>query len=168
MLTPSPAPWTVRGTTFALWALVGLSAVHWGLKLGGRGDAVDVPAPPPRPVAAVDPTALARLLGSASNAVAAPVATAPALASRFQLVGVVAGVSSGGGAALISVDGKPARTYRVGSAIEEGVVLQSVHGRQAVLAHGGTQLTLELPRPLQPALPGRPPLLGQTPIAAPR
>jgi general secretion pathway protein C len=61
------------------------------------------------------------------------------------------------------VDGKPARPYRVGSVVEEGLVLQSVHARQAVLgAPGNAQplLTLELPPP--------PPAAAQSPIAAPR
>jgi general secretion pathway protein C len=98
-------------------------------------------------VAAADPAAIARLLGSAPVAGAVPVA-APSLASRFQLLGVAAGVASGGGAAVISVDGKPARPYRVGAAIEEGLVLQSVKGRTATLAAtpvGPPLLTLELP-----------------------
>jgi general secretion pathway protein C len=147
MLTPTPATWTVRGATFALWALAAASVVYWGLKLGGSGSSVAARVAPPRQVAAVDPAAIARLLGSSPLAAAAPAAM-PSLASRLQLVGVVAGVSSGGGAAVISVDGKPARPYRVGTPIEEGLVLQSVQGRRAVLAaqaDGPALLTLELP-----------------------
>lgn len=149
MLTPTPATWTVRGATFALSALAAASVVYWGLKLGGSGSGVAARVPPPRQVAAVDPAAIARLLGSTpmASAAAAPAAM-PSLASRLQLVGVVAGVRSGGGAAVISVDGKPARPYRVGASIEEGLVLQSVQGRRAVLAaqaDGQSLLTLELP-----------------------
>ena len=160
MWTPTPA-WTVRGATFALWALAAASAVFWGLKLGGQARPLAVPPPPPRAVAAVDPSALARLLGSTPAAAAMPAAS-PTLASRFQLLGVAAGAQSGGGAAVIAVDGKPARPFRVGATIEEGLVLQSVHGRQAVLASAAGQpvLTLELPPP--------PPMAVQAPIAAPR
>ena len=145
MWTPTSAAWTVRGATFALWALAAGSAVTWGLKLGGNPHAVAVPPAAPRQVAAVDPAALARLLGGVPSVVSAP--ALPSLASRFHLVGVAAGAHSGGGAAVISVDGKPGRPYRVGAAIEEGVVLQSVRGRQAVLgsADGQPLLTLELP-----------------------
>jgi general secretion pathway protein C len=161
MLSASPDPWIVRGATFALWALAAGSAVFWGLRLGGSERAISVPLAPARQVGAVDPEALARLLGSApvAGTLAAPAPVS--LASRFQLVGVAAGARSGAGAAVISVDGKPARPYRVGSTIEEGVVLQSVRGRQAVLATGATQLTLELP-------PLRAPAGVQAPIAAPR
>ena len=147
MLTPTPATWTVRGATFALSALAAASVVYWGLKLGGEGRSVSAPLAPTRPVAAADPAAIARLLGStpAAAAVATPVAS---LASRFQLIGVAAGANSGGGAAVISVDGKPARPYRVGSFIEEGLLLQSVQGRRAVLAAqptGPGLVVLELP-----------------------
>lgn len=165
MWSPTSAAWTVRGTTFALWALAAGSAVFWGLKLAGPQRSVAVPSAPLRQVGPVDPAALASLLGSApSAATAAPI---PTLASRFQLLGVAAGAQSGAGAALIAVDGKPARPYRVGSAIEEGLVLQSVHGRQAVLAAQATGqplLTLELPAPA--AAVNAP--LPQRPIAAPR
>jgi general secretion pathway protein C len=61
---------------------------------------------------------------------------------------VVAGAHSGGGAAVIAVDGKPGRAWRVGASLEEGVVLQSVRGRQAVLAagaNGPVLAILELP-----------------------
>jgi general secretion pathway protein C len=86
------------------------------------------------------------LLGSSPGALAAPAAPVPALASRFQLLGVAAGERSGGGAAVISVDGKPARSYRVGSTLEEGLVLQSVRGRQAVIASREGQPVLGCPQ----------------------
>ncbi|HEX2547802.1 MAG TPA: type II secretion system protein N [Ramlibacter sp.] len=148
MLTASPATWTVRGATFALWALAAASAVYWGLQLtGGRGSA-SVPATAQRQVAAADPVAIARVLGGTATASATAAAPQPTLASRLQLVGVAAGASSGQGAAVIAVDGKPARPYRVGSVIEEGLVLLAVRGRQATLAaqpNGPPILTLELP-----------------------
>lgn len=163
MWTASSAAWTVRGATFALWGLAAASSVFWSLRLGSAGTPARLPAPQPRQVAAVDPEALARLLGSTPQAAALPLAQ-PSLASRFQLLGVAAGAHSGGGAAVIAVDGKPARPYRVGSTIEEGLVLQSVRGRQAVLgpASGAAVLTLELPPP--PPLPAP----AQRASAAPR
>jgi general secretion pathway protein C len=147
MLTATPATWTVRGATFVLWGLAGASAVYWALKLGGSQQPVNLPVGGPRQVATTDPVAIARLLGStpAAGPVALPVAS---LASRFQLVGVVAGERSGAGAAVISVDGKPAKPYRVGAALDEGLLLQSVRGRTAVIASqpaGPALVTLELP-----------------------
>jgi len=140
-----PATWTVRGATFALWLLAAGCAIFWGLRLGS-GPEVAAPLPAGPRAVAVDPAAMARLLGGVPAAPGATVA-AP-VASRFQLVGVAAGARSGGGAAVISVDGAPARPYRVGTTIEPGLVLQSVHGRRAVLAaqtDGAPVATLELP-----------------------
>jgi general secretion pathway protein C len=179
MLTPAPAPWIVRGATFALWALAAGSAAYWGLKVSASAAPVAAPVAPPRQVGPVDPVAVARMLGS-TPAAAAPAPPVIALASRFQLVGVAAGARSGGGAAVIAVDGKPARPYRVGSTIEEGLVLQSVRGRQAVIAsrEGQPVLTLELPqqrfetsnRPLPmgvaPGAPVIPPRPGLPPAPA--
>ena len=64
---------------------------------------------------------------------------------------MLAGTQSGDGAALIAVDGKPPRHYRVGAAIEPGLVLQSLGRREARLGasvDGATTLALELPRQL--------------------
>jgi general secretion pathway protein C len=134
--------WAVAGATFALWALVAASAVYWGLKLTSRPGAAPAAAPVIRMPPAADPVAVARLLGAAPAVASA----APSLASRFTLIGVVASRSQKG-AALIAVDGKPAKPFRVGAAIDEGIVLKSVEARRAVLAgaDGSPALTLELP-----------------------
>jgi general secretion pathway protein C len=79
----------------------------------------------------------------AATTAAAP----PSIASRFNLVGVVANRGHGG-AALISVDGQPPKPFRVGAPVDEGLVLQSVDARQAVLAASADAppaVTLELP-----------------------
>jgi general secretion pathway protein C len=145
MVSNSRDRWTVYGSTFLLWALLAASAVYWGMKLSSAA------APPPAPAApraapVVDPVAVARLLG-AGPSTAAPAEAAPA-ASRFALLGVVANASSGA-AALITVDGRPARPFRVGTQIEPGLVLQSVDTRHAKLgpdANGPATVTLELPQ----------------------
>jgi general secretion pathway protein C len=149
-LNPSAAGarWGLRLATLALWALAGASVVYWGLRLSAR-PVPGVPAGAPPAVAVPDAQALARLLGAGPQA---PAAAAPALspASRFALVGVLAGRQSGGGAALIAIDGKPAKPYRVGAQVEEGLVLQSVGAREARLgasAKGPHTLTLEMPLP---------------------
>lgn len=147
MPTPSFTPWATRLASLVLWALAAASAVFWGLRLSA-------PAAGPAPVAAVpeqvlpDAQALAKLLG----AHAAPDApAAPTAASRLVLLGVLAG-KTGDGAALIAVDGKSPKHYRVGAAVEPGLVLQSLGRREARLGatvDGASTLTLELPR--QPA-----------------
>ena len=148
MVSNMHSRWTVAGATFALWAVVAASAVYWGMKFttpqGGPAGAPVVRAP-----AAADPAAVARLLGSSPTVEAA--APAASLSSRFSLVGVVA-YRSHHGAALIAVDGRPPKPFRVGAAVDESLVLKSVDARRAVLAAssgGPAVLTLELP-PLKP------------------
>ena len=148
MVNASPSSWTVRGATFAVWLLAAGSCVYWGMKLTAQPAALAPTAVAQRGPAAVDPAALARLLGG--SATPGAVAAAAPVASRFTLVGVVAGKKSSEGAAVIAVDGKPARPFRVGSAIDDTLVLQSVEGRRAVLAPatgGPAAVTLELPLP---------------------
>jgi general secretion pathway protein C len=136
--------WAVAGATFAVWGLLAASTVYWGLKLTAPPAAPTAATLPVRAPAPADPVAVARLLGASPvTAVAAPT---PSIASRFALLGVVAS-SSQKGAALIAVDGKPPKPYRVGAEVEEGIVLQSVESRRAVLAgtDGVPVLTLDLP-----------------------
>jgi general secretion pathway protein C len=74
-------------------------------------------------------------------------AATPTLGSRFQLHGVMTG-GPNAGAALIAVDGKPAKTYRVGAVVADGFVLQSAQGRRVSLGSamdGSQTLMLELP-----------------------
>ena len=144
MVTNSHSIWGVRLTTLLIWALAAASAAYWGLRLSVPSPGLAVPAMAPTPPAP-DAQALARLLGAVS-------AQAPVVASassRFALVGVLAGRESGGGAALIAVDGKPARPYRVGATLDGGLVLQSLGPRQARLGaavDGPAALTLEMPQ----------------------
>lgn len=135
-------------TTTVLWALAFGSCVFWGLRLSAPSAGSPYP-PAARPSAAApDTNALARTLGALPDA--GPAAAAPA-AGRFVLQGVLAG-SSHSGAALIAVDGQPAKAYRVGSTVVQGFVLESVSPRRVVLGGGdGTSgsrgLTVEMPAP---------------------
>ncbi|SCK44170.1 general secretion pathway protein C [Variovorax sp. HW608] len=137
--------------------------MFWGLRLTAPSDAVAPPAVVKTPLEP-DPAAVAQMLGAVSNQ---PVAATPEAASRFALLGVVADEDQRG-AALIAVDGKPARPFKVGAKVAEGFVLQSVTTRAAALGpslDGKPALTLQLPaRPLaipsppqQPALAAPPP-----------
>lgn len=143
MATHTYSRWAPRLATLALSALAGACVVYWGLRLSAPVGAVATVASAPEQVTA-DPQALGRLLGASAVA-----ADAPSLASRFTLLGLLAGTTSGEGAALIAIDGKPARPYRVGASLEHGLVLQSLSRREARLgaaADGATTLTLEMPR----------------------
>jgi general secretion pathway protein C len=118
------------------------------------------------PQVAADPALVAQMLGAVSAQTVA--AATPDAASRFELLGVVADADQRG-AALIAVDGKPARPFKVGASVAEGYVLQSVSTRAASL--GGSvdapaAFTLQLPaRPL--AIPSPPSLPVAQPPEAP-
>ena len=145
MVINSQSRWTARLVTLVLWALAAASLAWWGLRLWGGASSTSVGTTPSvaAPAAAADPAAVARLLGAA-----APTATAaPVAASRFVLLGVMASPSSRG-AALIAVDGKPGRAFRVGSRVDEGLVLEAVEPRKARLAQAtgaGETMVLEMP-----------------------
>jgi general secretion pathway protein C len=64
-------------------------------------------------------------------------------------LGVVASPSHRG-SALIAVDGKPGRAFRVGSKVDEGLVLEAVEPRKARLTQPGSTgepMVLEMPLP---------------------
>jgi general secretion pathway protein C len=143
----------VRLLAFVIWAAVAASAVFWMLRLWSSS-----PTAPAHTVSvAANPPArgdLTRVFGAPPAAgPAAPVATEPALASRFKLLGVAAPKDGGDevGLALIAVDGKPPRGFKVGAVIDGNLVLQSVHPRGAALGPSGAgpAVSLELP-----AVPG--------------
>lgn len=154
--------WWPRLAAWVLSALVAASAVAWGLRIGASGGA-DISAPAVAIALAPDSTAVARAFGGhGAESVPAGATTVPVRAlesSRFVLLGVLQqgsaqGTASGvsDGAALIAVDGKPAKPVTVGATLVDGWALESVEGRSAVLARQGSRITLELP-----ALP---PLVG--------
>ena len=119
------------------------SAVTWGLRWSATGESPSYASVATQALPEVDVSAAARSLGAAS----APTAAAPALASRFQLQGVMSG-ASGAGIALMTVDGKPAKPFRVGAVVADGLVLQSADGRRISLGaavDGPQALVLELP-----------------------
>lgn len=155
-----------RVIAFLIWALAAASAVFWGLKALGGG--------PSAPLGAVTAPAFAptqvdwqRLLGSAAPAagsgLSAPATDAPLQgkrfdASRLRLIGVVAGGERRGdpsALALIAMDGKPARTFRTGAAIDDDHVIQRIESRRVSIGRRGGEVlsTLELP-------PGPPPSSG--------
>jgi len=161
-----------RVSAFVIWAVVALGAAYWALRLLASPTAVPSHAAPAASslVARAD---LTRLLG-ATAATTAAASPAPATSSRFRLVGVAApksGAVEDGGVALIAVDGKAARPYRVGAVVDGDLVLAAVERRSASLGprDGDATLVLELPA-LPPAatgsLPPAPSLSGQ-PAAVP-
>ncbi|RTQ34767.1 hypothetical protein EJP69_10170 [Variovorax gossypii] len=164
----SAARWHAPLATTGLWALAAGAAVFWALRLASPTDVVAAAATMPRPSVAADSDSVARLLGVLPASRTAPVA--PEAASRFALSGVVADPSKQG-AALISIDGKPPRPFRVGSTIGESYVLQSVGLRSATIgmqADGPAAFTLQLPvrAPISVSSPAMPMAVPAGPLPA--
>lgn len=144
MFPNAPTRWPARIVTLLVWLAAGASVAYWGLKLSASSGPRAMPVMAPG-AASADPAMVAYLLGVRAQAAPdAPVAAAP---NRFQLAGVIASHTRQG-AALISVDGKPPKPYRVGAQVDAGLILQSVGPRRAVLAasnDGPAAFTLDLP-----------------------
>ena len=144
-----------RWLAFLVWGCIGFSAVAWLLQ-------VAVAARPVPADAVVVDTAQAprgdwtRLFGA--PVVVEEVAVATPLQGRFKLVGVVASrheTDAAQGLAVISVDGKPARAYRVGALVEGETVLQAVRARAADLGPSGAPAVVKLElAPLAPPATG--------------
>ena len=136
--------------TLLVWMLAASCVGYWILQIvsGPKpGNRIMTAAADGSEANALDATSLARLLGATAPLAAAPVSNS----NRFALKGVVSG-ALGKEAALIAIDDKPARAFRVGNAIEDGLFLQSATARKVTLAatpNGPALMTLEMP-PLSP------------------
>ena len=177
MVTLSRNPWSPRLAAGFLWAGAAALAVFWGLKLSAPRQVLAVPQAGGPAAVQVDGTAMARLFGVQEGA---PVA-APAAPTRWRLLGVMAGRNSGGGAAVIAVDDQPAKVFRVGAVVADGLVLQSLRSdapRAVTLGagvDGPAAMTIALPalRPIDavaataPASPAAPPVQAAVPVPTP-
>jgi len=70
--------------------------------------------------------------------------TAVAVASNYQLRGVVADTRGHGSVAIISADGQPAKAFPVDSELSPGVSVKDVQPRHVILMEGGVQKRLDL------------------------
>jgi len=141
----SPPRWSAPAATLALWALAAGSLVFWGLRLAAPAQQ---PVPPAvsSNAAAWDSSDVAHLLGA--PVAAGPAAPQSAAAKRYSVLGVVADGAQRG-AALIAVDGAAPRPYRIGQAVGDGYVLQSVDAGEARMGadvSGPATLTLQVPK----------------------
>ena len=153
---------SARWWTLGVWALAAAGALFWALKIF-----VVPPMAPPQTQLA-EPGAglrgdLTRLLGVDPPPPEVAVVAEAAPDARFALIGVVsprAQQAAREGVALIAVDGKPARAYRVGAVVDGENVLKSVSTRGATLGprEGASLIALNL-APSAPAATGALPAL---------
>ncbi len=117
-------------------AIVGAVAAYWGVKIVTPAPASAPPplgSPPPREP---DQVLAARMFGLVQ-------ASQANLVANVQVVGVVAAGSDS--AAVLIVDGKPARAYLVGQEIAPGTSLESVTAEAATLSGRSGKQELRLP-----------------------
>jgi general secretion pathway protein C len=153
------------------WLLVAASLGFWGWWVFRPQPQRTVVAPA---TIAADAD-LAPLLGAPPSAAGAVVPDSPALASRIRLLGVVAprdaaAAKAHGGVALLAVDGKPPRPYRVGARLDTELMLQAVGHRTAMIAtvNGEPRLRLELPLATTPVGAAAPPSVPRAPAPLPK
>jgi general secretion pathway protein C len=138
--------------TLLVWALVAYSAVVFVLRWDVDGDVINAPSTfgqgqsqsqsQSQGLPEVDALAVTKALGAVS-----PQSANASLASRYVLVGVMDGGPTQG-VALISVDGKPAKPYRVGQSVSENLVVVATGPKKAELGPqvgASSTLVLDLP-----------------------
>jgi len=147
-----------------MWGLLACSGGYWLLRLG--------PSAMPTPAGALSAgdrgvvqADLSRLFGASASEPAETPAQ-PAAESRFKLLGVVAPKragtrNAGEGVALLTVDGGPPRTVRVGAMLDGEYSLLAVEARSVTLGRAGVPaFSLQLAPPTEAAA-------GTLPVAAP-
>lgn len=131
-------------STALVWAAAAYSLVGWVLRDNPIASGASGSIASEQVVTdTLDSQAVARALGAQVQVAQA----APTLASRFQLVGVLNG-DADTGVALISVDGKTAKPFRIGKSVAEGLVVQSTQAKRVQLGatvDGPSTLSLDLP-----------------------
>lgn len=140
-LTISPSssnirnPWMLLLFTAAIWVVVALFGVYWTMKFVKSGN-VSASIAMIVPQASVDSSALGKLLGVDPLAGNNSLSTESSV--NLALFGV-ASTSAGGGIALISTDGKPAKPYRIGGKVTDTLTLKSVSRTEVKLATANSE-----------------------------
>jgi general secretion pathway protein C len=155
---------------FITWALPAVVAVAWVLGFFDPSDYEQSHSSLARPSAYTD-GGLTRPAPVEVPPVEPPVVPVTS-ADRFKLVGVVSpgpvsrtAAAATEGIALIAVDGKPARAFRVGATVEGDTVVREVSASGAVLGPraGGEAIALQVSSPAVPPI-ALAPAMESTPL----
>ena len=146
--------------TFLLFIALCASAAYWGMQLF-KPPLRPVAVPPRAAQADINPDAAAVLFGGRTGKAA--------VASNYQLRGVIFSGNPRDSVAIIGADGKPAQAIRAELDIVPGVTLKEVHREYVLLSEGGTTKRVELPEEVKgqvsaaitPARAAPPPAPGQ-------
>ncbi|MES2089752.1 MAG: hypothetical protein V4532_07225 [Pseudomonadota bacterium] len=136
-----------------IWAAVAASLAFWGLRLTNKSTAI----PANTMAVSLDNAVrgdLRKLLVAPETAeVVEQPSSNSVLAGRLKLLGVVAPrqADEHSGVALLSVDGKPPRAVRVGTAVDGDMILLAVTQRGADIGPAAGPATVKLDLPALPA-----------------
>lgn len=138
---------------FIGFLLLCMSLAYWAMQLF---------KPPVRNVAAPIRVARADAPLAAAAGLFGGGGMAVAVASNYQLKGVVVAGNQSESIAIIATDGKPAQAIRVNAEMQPGVVVREVHRGYVLLSESGMTKRVELPQPTTSM--GRPELGGAPPV----
>lgn len=158
------APWLPRAAGLLLFVALCALATHWVLALAAMRT---IPVPKNARVAqteAVETGAVATLFGGSAQSGVRDV----------QLIGVVADLDGvGPAAAILSLDGGPPKSVRVGASLSPQIKLTEIHGRNIVIERNGVRQEIALPLPtgvsagVRAPTPALPPSGAAAPLSTP-
>lgn len=125
--------------SFILFIALCISGTYWATRLF-KPSVRPVVAPPVTHVD-VNLTAAAALFGGRP--------ASAAVASNFQLKGVVVADKEEESVAILSADGKPPQSIAMNAEVMPGVAVKEVHAKYVVLSDGGVNKRVELPESQQ-------------------
>ncbi len=122
-------------TSFVLFLLLCASVTYWVLEFV---------KPQQRPLASVLPTATTDASLEAAAGLFGGSSMKVAMASNFQLKGVVAAGNANESIAIVVADGKPPQSIRVNTEVKPGVVVKEVHGQYVLLTERGVTRRVDM------------------------
>jgi general secretion pathway protein C len=124
--------------SFILFSALCISITIWAMKLFTRQE---------RPMGAVQGIAPVNVNMQAATSLFGGRPASVAVASNFQLKGVIVAKDPEDSAAILSVDGKPPQSVAQNAEVMPGVTVKEVHAKYVLLSDGGVTKRVDLPEP---------------------
>ncbi len=123
-------------TSFILFIALCVSAAYWAMQIF-KPPVRAIAAPPQSTQSAPSLNAAANLFGGQNSF---------AIASNYQLTGVVVATKLAESVAIIGINGKPAQAVRVSRELIPGIKIQEVQRDHVLLSENGVVKRVELPK----------------------
>lgn len=138
----------------SMLALVGAIGTYWAIRILTPAPASVPPPPPAAVLREADPVLAARMFGL--------VQAAPVLQQSLNVQALGAYAAGRDSAAVLAVDGRPARVYLLGQEVTNGARLVEVRKDAVTIEQGGARREFALPPQQLLGLGGKPPPPGYT------